>query len=617
MHDSKRFRWRGTLFLAAMCTLFLASCRDDRQTTGPGLMPDVPRSGDTVITARLDGKAVTLRLTGLLDLQLPASVLPAGTTVTLTSSRADSGATGSWVLAQALYGGTSRIENVVAIALSDTILPSAPVQAVVTLPPALSANLASGQIPTLFYAVVSLADDGEHHLELTPAFGGTVSNGRLTASIPAVAFFRPPDRSAPMLALLHVGTRVGGANSAAGTVVVEQPEIAASVAATASCAFGNPLGADTLTVTSPFGPRPSLAGQTSNHGGIDLRAASGRTVKTVRTGKVVAVGFQFSNGTGYGNFVTIKNASGGSAIYAHLTSYSVSAGDQVDSGAVIGLSGSSGPLGMTPHLHVTWFPDILKADPAPCLPGHMRRLAVGPEYPDGRVVGPAAPGVFAGMVGDEIALRMVARGLRYAVTGRPVPIVNDGAVLIDEPLTVTVLDAGRATLLADQPAGDGEARHVRLRLMPGIPAAIRIAVGVPRFGVADTVKVQVDTTTALREQYRQFLVGAWQVSVPVNALFCTQTDTYALRANGTGTLLASTRCRGKNGGRDAEEAPVSPLCASLQWKISRRVVATGYEYSYYVEPSCDFGGVSMKLPHSTSVAIPIPNAPPVTIIKIG
>ncbi|MFC8291437.1 peptidoglycan DD-metalloendopeptidase family protein [Streptomyces sp. NPDC057242] len=82
------------------------------------------------------------------------------------------------------------------------------------------------------------------------------------------------------------------------------------------------------------------------HTGVDFIASSGTTVRAVGAGTVVSAGWSGS----YGNEVVIKHADGNYSQYAHLSSLSVSAGQSVDGGQQIGLSGSTGNS-TGPHLH--------------------------------------------------------------------------------------------------------------------------------------------------------------------------------------------------------------------------------------------------------------------------
>ncbi|MCJ1681129.1 M23 family metallopeptidase [Streptomyces sp. APSN-46.1] len=82
------------------------------------------------------------------------------------------------------------------------------------------------------------------------------------------------------------------------------------------------------------------------HTGIDFHAASGTSVRAVGAGTVVEAGW----GGAYGNNVVIKHNDGTYTQYAHMSSLSVSAGQQVTPGQQIGLSGSTGNSS-GPHLH--------------------------------------------------------------------------------------------------------------------------------------------------------------------------------------------------------------------------------------------------------------------------
>lgn len=95
------------------------------------------------------------------------------------------------------------------------------------------------------------------------------------------------------------------------------------------------------TLTSYFGPR---WGRT--HEGIDWGVSTGTTVFASSAGTVVSAGW---NG-GYGYSVLIRHPDGKKTRYAHLSKITVSAGEYVEQGERIGLSGNTGNS-TGPHLH--------------------------------------------------------------------------------------------------------------------------------------------------------------------------------------------------------------------------------------------------------------------------
>ena len=64
---------------------------------------------------------------------------------------------------------------------------------------------------------------------------------------------------------------------------------------------------------------------------------------------IIARGNGAYNG-GYGNYIVIKHSNGTQTLYAHLSKVSVSVGDEVNTGEVIGKSGNTG-RSTGPHLH--------------------------------------------------------------------------------------------------------------------------------------------------------------------------------------------------------------------------------------------------------------------------
>jgi murein DD-endopeptidase MepM/ murein hydrolase activator NlpD len=94
----------------------------------------------------------------------------------------------------------------------------------------------------------------------------------------------------------------------------------------------------------------------NGHNGIDFRASVGTPVLSALTGTVQGTGnTDLQNGCySYGKWVLIRHNNGLATLYAHLSSITVSAGEQVRTGDIIGLSGNTG-YSTGPHLHFTVF----------------------------------------------------------------------------------------------------------------------------------------------------------------------------------------------------------------------------------------------------------------------
>lgn len=102
--------------------------------------------------------------------------------------------------------------------------------------------------------------------------------------------------------------------------------------------------------------------ETYNHGGIDIAGAGimGTPVVAAADGTVIASNSSCTHnwgksyscgcGGGYGNYVMISHAGGKMTVYGHLTSLTVSTGQTVSRGQVIGYVGSTGNS-TGPHLH--------------------------------------------------------------------------------------------------------------------------------------------------------------------------------------------------------------------------------------------------------------------------
>ncbi len=105
-------------------------------------------------------------------------------------------------------------------------------------------------------------------------------------------------------------------------------------------------------ITQLFGENPEIYKKWGfpGHNGIDYGIPNGTPIMAAAAGTVALVGFE--NG-GYGNYVKISHVDGSKTFftyYAHLASASVTAGQKVKTGAVIGTSNNTG-ASTGPHLH--------------------------------------------------------------------------------------------------------------------------------------------------------------------------------------------------------------------------------------------------------------------------
>lgn len=113
---------------------------------------------------------------------------------------------------------------------------------------------------------------------------------------------------------------------------------------TGSGAMRRPVGG---TITSPYGMRVHpITGVRKLHDGTDFGVACGTAVHAAATG--VVIGRRYSSA--YGKRVILRHSSGVTTSYNHLSRQSVSVGDRVRAGAVVGKVGATG-LATGCHLH--------------------------------------------------------------------------------------------------------------------------------------------------------------------------------------------------------------------------------------------------------------------------
>ena len=102
-----------------------------------------------------------------------------------------------------------------------------------------------------------------------------------------------------------------------------------------------------LEITSGYGPRiDPFLGRMALHGGMDFKEEPGAPVRATAGGKVVSAGWS----GGYGNMVEIEHENDLSTRYGHLSMISVTEGQYVSPGTLLGRVGSTG-RSTGPHLH--------------------------------------------------------------------------------------------------------------------------------------------------------------------------------------------------------------------------------------------------------------------------
>lgn len=141
---------------------------------------------------------------------------------------------------------------------------------------------------------------------------------------------------------------------AAGSGVLRWPFEADSMARCASLesALGNPQ-----CITQYFGDTEfarSGAYNGKGHNGVDFGVPPGTKVIASLGGTVIDVGNTdaVSGCYSYGKWVLVKHGNGLSTMYGHLSSISVSPGQSVSTGQLLGYSGNTG-YSTGPHLHFT------------------------------------------------------------------------------------------------------------------------------------------------------------------------------------------------------------------------------------------------------------------------
>lgn len=100
-------------------------------------------------------------------------------------------------------------------------------------------------------------------------------------------------------------------------------------------------------LSSSYGTRRDpFTGGSDFHSGLDIAAPRGQPIQATADGLITSAAF---NGN-YGHFIEVDHGFGISTRYGHLSRYSVTKGQRVQRGDVIGYVGSTG-RSTSPHLH--------------------------------------------------------------------------------------------------------------------------------------------------------------------------------------------------------------------------------------------------------------------------
>ena len=113
-----------------------------------------------------------------------------------------------------------------------------------------------------------------------------------------------------------------------------------------SSGFTSPLPSG-ASVTCAYGWRiHPLWGDRRFHNGVDLAASQGTPIYAIAAGTVTVASYGDANGY----YVSLSHGNGYGSVYCHMTKYTVSVGDSVKQGEIIGYVGSTG-WSTGPHLH--------------------------------------------------------------------------------------------------------------------------------------------------------------------------------------------------------------------------------------------------------------------------
>lgn len=160
------------------------------------------------------------------------------------------------------------------------------------------------------------------------------------------------------------GSASGASGSSSGSASGSSSGSSSGGASFRVSGYGFSWPTDTHYITCEFGPRyHPITGQYSNHSGMDIGASYGSPIYACASGTVTTAEF----GTIYGYHVVINHGNGFSTLYGHMCRYTVSSGQYVTRGEIIGYVGSTG-WSTGAHLHLTMYKNGSLVNPKAYLP---------------------------------------------------------------------------------------------------------------------------------------------------------------------------------------------------------------------------------------------------------
>lgn len=153
-------------------------------------------------------------------------------------------------------------------------------------------------------------------------------------------------------------------------IVQLSQQLAAQSGSGSSAALGGYIWpVSSRRITSPFGNRNTgISGASTNHKGVDIGGVYySSEVHAAKAGTVIISQYSSS----YGNYVVVSHGSGNTTLYAHMSSRKVSAGDHVNQGDVLGITGSTG-ISSGPHLHFEITENGVRVNPLNYLTGYIQ-----------------------------------------------------------------------------------------------------------------------------------------------------------------------------------------------------------------------------------------------------
>lgn len=352
-------RIRSIAVCVAACGALLAGACNDSPTSGR-------------VQEKIGSPGGRIELAHVARFDFPAGFFPDPRTVSLAKVN-DTAAVAAFDEFAGLFRATGAMTYQVRLLAGRSLPADGTFAAVIPLPAGFA--VPDGASPELFARVYEdVGGEVLDNFQLFPAFYDPAANA-LQAVLPSWVFTTSRRADGQSEAIFIVAATPGpGSRLGTGTGAALRSRLRAAAATGPLDCKGVTLGRpvdESFRVTDGFGERiHPVLGVKKMHWGTDFAVPSKTPVRSAADGTIERVNNDAARDAG--RYIVVRHADGSATDYFHLESSSVTVGQKVERGQVIGMSDNTG-RSTGAHLHMEYVPNgeiILsknRIDPLPCM----------------------------------------------------------------------------------------------------------------------------------------------------------------------------------------------------------------------------------------------------------